>query len=258
MSCERHRPALIDAALGIAETPELARHLAECGRCSAQLERQRGLLSRIDGEIQGGMDVTASAAFVARVRQRAAQRKSEPWRVTAWLLPFAAAVAVLALGGLVLGRRAAAPPAAARPTVVEQRRPLPQPSTEPDVPPQPAAPAAPERAEPATARAPAPVRRAEPEVFLRPGEAALVRRFAETIRHQPVRAAVLLQAGFDPGGAQEVPETPIVIRPLSMERGVIGPLPVVREEIKPLTDARPAESDDVKPPASETQKRSES
>lgn len=255
MSCERHRPALIDAALGVPPTPELASHLAGCTRCSAQLERQRGLLARIDGEIQAGMDVPASAAFLARVRQRASQRKSAPWPVTGWLLPFAAAVGVLALSGLVLRRRAVEPPPAARPTVAEERRPLSEPREEP-----PAAPplVAPERAALATPRPPTPVRRAEPEVFLRPGEAALVRRFAETIRHRPVRAALLLEAGFDPGGAPEAPVAPIVIRPLSMERGAIGPLPVVREEIRPLTDARPAESDDLKPPASETKNRSES
>jgi len=237
VSCERHRQALVDAALGIAETPELLRHLAECARCSAQLERQRGLLARIDGEIQTGMDESASPAFVARVRQRAAQRKPQPWRVHAWLLPLAAGIGVVALGVPRMWRRPqTTPPPLA--SVADQARPPAQ-----AVPAPPQEPAAPSPAMPPPPR-PASARPSEPEVLLRPGEAAFVRKFADAARQQPVRAAVLVQAGFDPGNEEPaLRATPIApldpprgaILRLDEQRGAIQPLPTSREEIRPLS-----------------------
>lgn len=257
MSCERLRPALTDAALGLPAASELQQHVAECARCNAELERQRALLARIDAAIRSGTDVPVSPALLSRVRQRSAERSARPWRVHAWLLPLAAGVAVVALGVPRMWRRPQTTPPPLT-SVADQPRP---PAQAVAAPPQ--EPAAPSPATPPPARVES-ARASEPEVLLRPGEAAFLRRFAESAARQPVRAGVLLQAGFDPGNEESAPlrASPIqplgqprgAIPPLEQPRGAILPLAVSREEIRPLSippgEPRPGPGD---PPPSERQ-----
>ena len=210
MSCPS-RVVLIETALGPAPTADLARHFAECARCRAELQRQRGLLARIDGEIQAGLQLAASPACLARAARQAAQRPPAAWRLSGWVLPVAAAVGVLALSGLALRRGAVEPlrqssralpdPAQPSPPAREEARPRPSP-----------APAV----VPARRRAPA----SEPEVFLRAGDQAVIQRFAEAMRREPARplslSALLAPRPLLAGSAEDT-LAPIAIPPLRFE-----------------------------------------
>lgn len=235
MSCERWRSTLTDAALGIPPTPELLRHLEGCAGCGARLAELRGVVARIDGEIQAGLDVAAGAAFLARVRQRAAERKPRRRWLTGWLLPFAAVVGVLALT-LLVPRGAERPAPSVRALAPE---PPPARADVGDEPPALSVAAVPARDVRSVPRA----RSSEPEVFLRPGEKARIRALAESLRSRPVSAASLLAVGFDPGPAQDAPlrALPQPAREVAggMEKPLgpiqIAPLQATRTEIKPLT-----------------------
>ncbi len=235
MSCERWRSTLTETALGIPPTAELLRHLEGCAGCGARLAELRGVVARMDGEIQAGLDVAAGAPFLARVRQRAAERKPRRRWPIGWLLPFAAVVGVLALRVLV--PRGAEPPAPSVRNFAPESPPArADVDDEPPVPSVAALPAPDVRSVPRA-------RSSEPEVFLRPGEKARIRALAESLRSRPVSAASLLAEGFDPGQAQAAPlralPQPAREVAVGLEKPLgpiqIAPLQATRTEIKPLT-----------------------
>jgi hypothetical protein len=237
MTCERWRSMLTDAALGIPPTPELLRHLEGCAGCGARLAELRGTVARIDAEIQAGLEVAAGAPFLARVRQRAAERKRRRRWLTGWLLPVAAVAGVLALSLLV--PRGAAPPSRAPSVRALAPEPPPARADVPDEPPALPVPAVPARDAHSVRRA----QPSEPEAFLRPGEKARIRALAESLQSRPVSAASLLAVGFDPGEARDAPLRALPPPARDVAGGLekplgpiqIAPMQAARNEIKPLT-----------------------
>ncbi len=182
MSCELLRSTLLDAALGAPIPAALQSHLDLCASCRTALERERGALARIDGQIRGLMAATPSVAMVPRVRQRLAEGAAiRPRPLVVWLLPMAAVVGLLSIG-LFFARRAPSE-RADRPTqsLAETTKVAPTPyegpqRLDPTTPP-------PRPVRVAFAR---PVRPSEPEVLIPQEDQIALARYHERLRHKRV------------------------------------------------------------------------
>ncbi len=215
MSCERYADALLEMALGEPSPPELVGHLRSCAACREALQRERGLVGRIDGELRDAVSVSPSPELLRRVRARArgAAASGRPWRLF-WLLPVAAGLVALVTavslrqpsGSQPTQAGNALPPAA--PRVAESTRPIPEVSAG-------GAPAKPVAHRPQTQRT-----TAEPEILVPPGEEELVRRFAAALQARRVDASAV-------SGGDTQPRSPELAIPLLQE---IAPI-----EVKPLT-----------------------
>lgn len=108
MSCDRHRPALLDVALGRPAGSGVQAHLDTCRTCQAIVEDERRRLAAIDGALQASLGVSPSPAFLAGARRRSAEMPPGlAWRAPT-LVPVAVAIVGLALA-VVLARRGSEP-----------------------------------------------------------------------------------------------------------------------------------------------------
>ena len=95
--CRERDDALDDVAAGGAPSADLASHVQSCDACSAELERRRGVLSRIDAVARAWMDAP-SPEIVVRAK------RPNRWRVAV----AGAALVALFIAGYVLQRPATA------------------------------------------------------------------------------------------------------------------------------------------------------
>jgi hypothetical protein len=108
MSCDRHRTAVIDVALGEPGPEGFEAHLLDCRDCRAALEQETQRASALDGQLRAALDADPSPWFQTRVRQRVVdqarggQRGGRAWK---WAAPALAALG-LALVVFPLLRRA--------------------------------------------------------------------------------------------------------------------------------------------------------
>lgn len=214
MSCERYADALLETALGEPAPPELLSHLRACVACGQALERERGLVGRIEGELREAVSVTPSPALLPRVRAqvRDVAADSRPWRLF-WLLPVAAGL--VAVAAAVALRQSSEPAAiqarsAVSAAVAESPRPIPEARVS-----VPSLPTRPFVRQPRLARA-----KTEPEVLVPPGDEELVRRFVVALRARRPDETGIVAGETQPG-------SPALAIPLLEE---IPPL-----EMKPLT-----------------------
>ncbi len=223
MSCERHRSAIRDIALGEAPSRRLGDHLRSCPACRAVLDDDRRRLAGIDGELKEALAVEPSVALLPRVREAASHgvKRQGPGRL-AWLVPLAASVVALAIL-LPLARRGsppspgvpwAAPSArvpAAVPPVHTAEAPVAQGGVKTRKEPRGVRPALPHGRPGRTGAAQS---TDEPEVIVPPGGEAALRRFVAAIRDRRVGRVSVLGPGPDAvdwRGPEGMPEWP---RPL--------------------------------------------
>ena len=217
MSCARHADAILEHALGEPASADLQAHLGACDACRAALEHERRLIGRIDGELRATLEVAPSPEFLPRVRQAAAsetETRSAPW--LRWLMPVAAMLA------LVTWLRQPTPvppqPAATLSTAPRRENPI----AASGVAPTPAPPRT------AAVRRPAP-QLPQPEVLVPPGEEALLRRFAATLRAGRVDGTALVQPDAAPPpdlGIAPLAEAPsLELKPLTAESNPEGVIP---------------------------------
>ena len=209
MSCERHRSAIRDVALGEVPPKRLETHLASCPACRAALDDERRRLARIDGELRNTLAIEPPVHLLSRVREIASRgaEPKDPGRL-AWLLPLAASVVALAVL-LPLARRVF-PPSAGEPRAAPSAQvPVAMPSV--DTAEASAAQVGVEaRKEPplgesrgvhprtAATRPSEASPTSEPEVIVPPGGEAALRRFVEAIRDRRMGREVVLGLGPDP------------------------------------------------------------
>jgi hypothetical protein len=219
MSCERHRPVLMDVALGAPTPPELALHLARCPQCLATLEREQRLVGRIDAEVQATLQDQPSVTFLPRTRQRLGESPSAPhrWRVI-WLVPAAAG---LLFASLIVDRRPDPAPIREHAAVTES--PLPPPSRAIPAPPAPTA------APPATIRAAwaRPLPRTVPEVLVPAAEREALRLYMRDLHSRRADFASLRTVGFETDGLTSVEMPPIDLAPIRI--ALIGVRPLTME-----------------------------
>jgi hypothetical protein len=183
MSCGRFRPALRDLALGQAASSALDRHLASCEPCRRQIEEDRRLAARIDGEIEEALAVEVSPDFVARVREGLAGGQANPPWAGRWWMPVALGAGVLVLAFFLGGR--APRPSVPVPFTVPAAPPESEARDRPRTTPRPAGVVGAARAPalPVGSRSPAPTvaagpsQRIVPEVLIPPRDVEATRRF---------------------------------------------------------------------------------
>lgn len=210
MSCEEFRKTLSDAALEPL-SPAQDSHLSGCESCTAALAAERALLERIDVEMQDGLEIEPSLAFLPSVRRRVtegrARRAPGPhW----WLAPALATLAgLLAASHLARETRpgpeaaAVAParsalaggaPSRAEPMEPDARRAPESPEIVSSAPRRLArtgpAPSAPARA-PMPTTAPNGPGASVPRVFVPPEDELVVRRLARRLQGRAARAIAL-------------------------------------------------------------------
>lgn len=241
MSCERHREAVLDAALGGDPSPTLEAHFPSCPACRALLDSERQRLARIDDELRQALAVEPSAWLLPRVRERASREATSagPWRA-AWLLPAAASVVALAVL-LPLARRtsppAPRPPRAAPSAPVGVSTPFvsaaeasgaPAGAETRGKPPLRRARAALARPRPAAGRPAGAQSAGEPEVLVPSGGEAALRRFVEAIRDRRLGGESVLGLGPDPVTWKEaggMPQWPGPLDRLPAEAERVGAAP---------------------------------
>ena len=215
MSCEKHLSELWEAALGAVPSAAFAAHLTECEACRAQLEAERQLAQRLDGELRAALQVSPSLGFRAGALRRAEEReRRRAWRAW-WWLASAAALLFLSMRPFDRPERERA----ARHEARAAEAPRPALAGGPSVPAIPTT-------RPARVRVvetPAP-HGVEPEVLVPPDQALLLRRLVE--RLEAPSAQMSWFAGRDSlaSGAQPIDVTPIRVSPLSLEKEVVQPL----------------------------------
>jgi hypothetical protein len=207
MSCDRHRSAIRDVALGEAPSRRLEDHLCSCPACRAVFDDDRRRLVGIDGELKDALAVEPSVALLPRVREAAAHgvKRQGPGRI-AWLVPLAASVVALAIL-LPLARRGS-PPSPGVPRAAPSAR------VSAAAPPVHTAEAPAAQGGVRTRKEPRGVRPAlthgrpgrtggaqstdEPEVLVPPGGEAALRRFVAAIRDRRLGSELVLSAGPGP------------------------------------------------------------
>jgi len=103
VSCEKYKPALIEAAVTGAElTPEMRSHVTACTPCAAELSQQRSLLAAIDANLHRQMNAPVPAATLRRFEARIAQQISPRPLNLRWLYATAALAATVAVILLVV------------------------------------------------------------------------------------------------------------------------------------------------------------
>jgi len=219
MSCERHRPMLMDVALGAPAPAELASHLARCPQCRAALEREQRLVGRIDAEVQATMQDQPSVTFLPRMRERLAESPATPRRwLVFWLVP--AAVGLL-FASLIVDRRPDPAPIPEHAAATEP--PLPSPSRA--IP----APTGSVATRPATIRAARarPLPRTVPEVLVPPAEREALRLYMRDLHSRRGDLASLRTVGFETNGLRSVEMPPIDLAPIRI--ALIGVQPLTME-----------------------------
>ena len=101
--CGKMREQIADVALGAASSEPLTLHLAECAACSAELERQRLLVQRVDLAVETLVRAEPPSRLLEGIITRAqGTRAPRPWfggwRGVAVSVAFAAVIAGLSLG----------------------------------------------------------------------------------------------------------------------------------------------------------------
>jgi hypothetical protein len=140
MSCERHKKALIDAALSNDLLPlDLRAHLDSCGTCRAALDEGRRLLAAIDSGLRAAANAPVPPSLLPAVHLRLAQEDATSAKCppsSSWMYLAAAAALILALIPLLRPRRANETGAQSSTQVAEQSTerasvaiPQPQPSS---------------------------------------------------------------------------------------------------------------------------------
>lgn len=226
MDCERHEAALIDAAAGAPETPELQAHLRECAACRARLaEKRRGLLE-IETRLAEALRIGPSLGFDARLRVHLSGEAARRPRLAAWpMVSAAAALVVVALGWSVLDRGGRVDPAARR-TDADARVAAPTPlemppvvrgavRTAPGVP----ASSAGRRQRPAMEPKPPRLAFREPEVLVPPGQEEAFARFVAALRarrvdpRSPLASRIPLESPLPDPDPVEI--APVELRPVA-------------------------------------------
>jgi hypothetical protein len=219
MSCERHRPVLMDVALGTPAPPELAAHLAGCGGCRATLDQEQQLVGRMDAEVEAALHVQPGVAFLPQVRQRVAEAPPAARRwLLLWFVP--AAIGLLLVSRMLIRKPAAPAPAPER--AATELRPLPSPRLVP-------APSYP-RATPSVAVRVARARRASPAetaVLIPAGEREALRRYMHDLRARRVDFTTLRMVGFEASGLKGIEMPPIDLVPIRI--ALIGVQPLTME-----------------------------
>lgn len=207
MSCDRHRPVLMDVALGAPAPPELAAHLAVCAACRAALDRERQLVGRMNAEVEAALHVQPGAAFLPQVRQRVAEAPPAERRwLLLWFVP--AAIGLLLVSRMLIRKPAAPAPAPERAATTELR-PLPAPRLVP-------APSYP-RATPSVAVRVARAQQASPAetaVLIPAGEREALRRYMHDLRARRVDFTPLRMVGFEASGLKGIEMPPIDLVPI--------------------------------------------
>lgn len=219
MSCERHRPVLMDVALGAPAPPELASHLARCPQCLAALEREQRLVGHIDAEVQASLQGQPSVTFVPRMRQRLVESPSAPRpRLMVWLVP--AAMGLLFAFRIVV--RTPDPAPLPEPAALTGS-PLPLPSR---AIPAPAGRTVAPSATMRVARA-RPGPRTGPEVLIPPTEREALRLYMRDLHSRRADFASLRTVGFETNGLRSVEMPPIDLAPIRI--ALIGVQPLTME-----------------------------
>jgi predicted anti-sigma-YlaC factor YlaD len=224
MSCDRHRPVLMDVALGAPAPSELAAHLARCGACRATLDQEQQLVGRMDAEVEAALHVQPGAAFLPHVRQRVAEA---PPAARRWLLlwPVPAAIGLLLVSRILI-RETVTPAPAPVPAVATEMRRLPLPGLTP-------APLSPRAARVAAVRAARDRRTAvaEPEVLIPPAEREALRRYIRDLHARRVDSMPLRMVGFEASGLRRI-EMPLID---------LAPIRIALIGVQPLTMESPNE-----------------
>jgi anti-sigma factor RsiW len=102
MSCEKYKPALIEAAInGGGVPPAIREHAESCAHCAAELAQQRQLIAAIDANLHRRMNAPVPAAMLRRLEAHLAQHP-QPRRSPRLAQIFAGAVATLVTAALIL------------------------------------------------------------------------------------------------------------------------------------------------------------
>jgi hypothetical protein len=113
MSCEKFKPALIEAATNGTDLPSAVRaHADACPSCAAELAEQRSLIDAIDASLHRQMNAPVSAATLHRLEAHLAQQAAlAPARSPRprWLYAFAAVAATASTVFLVAHTRSSKP-----------------------------------------------------------------------------------------------------------------------------------------------------
>jgi anti-sigma factor RsiW len=225
MGCERYQKQLMDAALGGLEPgreTEVRAHVAECGACREEFERQQRLVLAMDRAIDAVAAVEPSPEFTARVRTKIAEQPAPtPSWFGGWVPVAAGALAVLALVVWLIPRRAT--PQAPTPSPIAKVAPR---GEEPPA----VARVTPPVSKPPRVRhaVPTPVvaaaRRELPEVLVPQDQQLGVRWLYNALGRQPERVGRILsevaaqtEAATTPIEIQELKIAPLEIRPLQPE-----------------------------------------
>jgi hypothetical protein len=234
MTCASLRQRILAVAAGASADADVTRHLGECAACHALLERERALLSRIDGALLEGLAVSPAPDFLPRVRERIETERTQSrlwsWRWIPAGLAAAAAVGValsywrgtpetnLPTSGLSPTREEAVA-ANASPSVVPA-----DPAREATRPPVPRAGTSRESASAGAGdqrRRSAPERAAAardvPEVLVPTSDEASLRQFLRALRSEP-RMAQALSPPPEPAELQDLSIVALEVKPLAQER----------------------------------------
>jgi len=95
-TCAEFAAAIDDAAIGASPSSALARHVATCADCAAQLERRRILARRIDGALGSYFGTEPPPGLAERIIARASPQRPRP---AIRALALASALIVVALLG---------------------------------------------------------------------------------------------------------------------------------------------------------------
>jgi hypothetical protein len=220
MSCDRHRPVLMDVALGAPAPSELAAHLAGCGACRATLDQEQQLVGRMDAEVEAALHVQPGAAFLPHVRQRVAEATPATRRwLIAWFVP--AAIGLLLVVRILIRKPAAPAPAPQLAVATEMRR-LPLPRLKPPPSSPPAAGFAAVRVTRDRSTSPA-----EPEVLIPAAEREALRRYMRDLHARRVDSMPLRMVGFEASGLRSIEMPPIDLAPIRI--ALIGVQPLTME-----------------------------
>jgi len=219
MSCEGHRPVLMDVALGAPASPRLATHLAECGSCRAVLDEERQFLGRLDAAVEHSLQVHPSVSFLPGVRQRLTEPPARRWWLVVWLAP--AAIGLLLVPRILIRKPTDAAPAPPRTAATE-----PRPVRPPDRVPAPTF----TRTRPLAAvrivraeRASAP----GPEVLIPAAEREALRRYMRDLQARRIDSTLLRMVGVEPSGLKRIEMPPIDLAPIRI--AIIGVQPLTMD-----------------------------
>jgi hypothetical protein len=223
MSCERHRPALMDVALGAPAPPALAMHLAECPACRATLDKEQQLVRHLDAEVEASLHLQPSVDFLPRVRQRViepppARRR---WRMT-WFVP--AAIGLLLVSRILVPKPTNPAPARPQTAATEPRR-----FSPPHRVPAPSSP----RSTPHAAMRMAHAERAAapmPAVLIPAAEREALRRYVRGLQARRVDSTLLRMVGDEASGLRSIDMPPIDLAPIRI--ALIGVQPLTMDSPK--------------------------